>query len=584
MQTRSFLIVLLVALAWQPKPSQAAQAPRDMLLIGGGMRICAAASVRDCAETFAGFSPAQTPQIRFHFDETGVATATDPALWSSSPAAIAALAGPILRAVASEQVATLDEDDAIAAITNVCLPVAGSACNDGTAAHGALWWDKLLERERQGVLAALQVPDIDGAGVRRREGVNVHASRNPNAAQMLERFVALARRNGTARPRIAVVTAASADPFAVVDFYLEVFRQLGAEPVWWPLDAALAGVIEHGESCDRLETVRRAEMALPGRERVYPDLAVQQMEQCLARANLAQWPTQVDGVFFSGGDQSRLRTVFFTRDGKPNGIHRALATSFAAGSLVIAGTSAGSAVQSSRAMLSNGESRWALAHQAISGRAPEPGCTRAGRCGVGIPESALTYDAAGGLGLVPEAIIFDTHFSERGRELRLLAMLHDAAVSNGIGIDENSAVHLRWQAGTDTLVEALGASGAWLLRRASAGGDDGYLWVDAHYLATGSSAYLGSRGWRLDGDHRPVRRARLSAPADVLDAGAMRRFAWDFAAHGRRQSTFFNSVACGRATIKVMHSERTAAFAPLPPATHGSVAGVRIGLNRSQCE
>jgi cyanophycinase-like exopeptidase len=40
--------------------------------------------------------------------------------------------------------------------------------------------------------------------------------------------------------------------------------------------------------------------------------------------------------------------------------------------------------------------------------------------------------------------VFDTHFSERARELRLLRLLHQADAKLGIGVDETSVVPLIW--------------------------------------------------------------------------------------------------------------------------------------------
>ena len=89
------------------------------------------------------------------------------------------------------------------------------------------------------------------------------------------------------------------------------------------------------------------------------------------------------------------------------------------------------------------------------------GSTAAGlRPRAGCEEDALTY-SPDGLGLAP-GLVVDTHFFERARGLRLLQLLADSGAPRGLGIDETSAVYLRWH-GEAPLLRALGRSGAWLV-------------------------------------------------------------------------------------------------------------------------
>jgi cyanophycinase len=112
---------------------------------------------------------------------------------------------------------------------------------------------------------------------------------------------------------------------------------------------------------------------------------------------------KADVVFFSGGDQSKLGAVF--------GGSEFLETLRKRGDdIVIAGTSAGAAAMSSL-MITGGD-----------------------------PGSAISSGA--GLGLTP-GIVFDTHFSERGRLSRLFAMAAQDNRKTGIGLDENTAIVLK---------------------------------------------------------------------------------------------------------------------------------------------
>ena len=58
----------------------------------------------------------------------------------------------------------------------------------------------------------------------------------------------------------------------------------------------------------------------------------------------------------------------------------------------------------------------------------------------------LSYDEHGGLGFMPSSFLLDTHFSERGRESRLIRLLQDTrnmagiGATRGFGVDEDTAL------------------------------------------------------------------------------------------------------------------------------------------------
>jgi cyanophycinase len=133
------------------------------------------------------------------------------------------------------------------------------------------------------------------------------------------------------------------------------------------------------------------------------------------------------GLWFTGGDQSRITAVF--RPG-PRGAardteaYRATLDVLARGG-VIAGTSAGAAVMSDP-MITGGTSADALANGATWTDQPREGQ------GVGL---------APGLGYFPVGLT-DQHFLERGRLGRLVVALRETGVSTGFGVAENAALEV----------------------------------------------------------------------------------------------------------------------------------------------
>jgi cyanophycinase len=179
---------------------------------------------------------------------------------------------------------------------------------------------------------------------------------------LLERFVELC---GGDRARIVLVTTATDVPEEVLADYERVFRKLGADHV--------------------------SELWLRGRSDADGDDAV----------NLLSAAT---GVFFSGGDQAKLRTLVGSRTND-------VISARLGDGLVVAGTSAGAT---------------AMGRTMILG-------------GAGSDVSAAAVRTAPGLGLVPHALI-DMHFAERGRLPRLLSAVALDPEHLGIGLDENTGV------------------------------------------------------------------------------------------------------------------------------------------------
>jgi len=505
------LILLLLAAS---SGALAAPPPAELFLAGGALRTCSELAPRACAK--APDRPDRRLPAQYRVDDGGLSRALDPLLWQDRAGAPdRATLAAMLASARRDRAWSLD--DLEARLGRYC-PTA--TCRDAKRPYP---WDQLLDDERAAVLSALEVPQIVD-GVRREERALLAQSRQHEGVEVLRAFVAAAAaRAGGRKPRIAVVTASALDPFDPVDFYLDAFRELGAQAEWWPVDAALNAAVFEQRRCDGLDALRRERLKLSGRDRVYPELGAQQMRACLDPESITQVPASVQGIFFAGGDQWLHRRAFFDHEDRPNAWLKALDAAHGAGSVVVGGTSAGTAVQSGVAMVSNGTSAQALIGGARARIPIAPGCGRAGRCADGLHEDSLTYWPAGGLGLLPGWTI-DTHFSERGRELRLLILMHSADADFAMGVDETSAIHVTRREGL-LQFEALGAHGGWVFERLPADGS-GALEARVHYLAPGHRFELGSGGLKRVG--RPLAAPAPAAPnrgrmvTDALAPGALR--------------------------------------------------------------
>lgn len=429
------LLAVLLAL---PASLIAADGPR-MLLAGGALPVCAGASPEACVDG-AIPAPPQAPRLRL---DAGALARVASGWWHPHrrPQQAAVLAG--LR----QWLARIGERDLR---TEELGPELGAA------------WAPLAEFERQRVLDALEV----AAGA---ESVSLADSRADSGATIYRAFVAMAREvSGRAQPRVLVSTASSRDPYNAIAFYQEVFTQAGAQVRWLPLDQALrAAQRDPARDCARLDALRGERWGAQDRAHLHPERAQALEAACRDPRRLRAALDWADALFLNGGDQSFTRAAWFTADGQPSPELRQLRARLAAGSLVLGGTSAGTAVQAAAdgPMLVSGSALPRGAARAGTGLPPDPSCAAADACS-GVDPDALLVHPGGGLGSFWG--VLDTHFSERGREYRLARVLLDTPAVLGVGVDENTALRLD-RVGTGWRAQAIGQGGVTWLREIAPG-------------------------------------------------------------------------------------------------------------------
>jgi cyanophycinase len=137
-------------------------------------------------------------------------------------------------------------------------------------------------------------------------------------------------------------------------------------------------------------------------------------------SDLVEKINSMTGFFFGAGDQSRHVSCLRTEDGEDSPMLAAIRHAYECGA-VIAGTSAGTVFQSGRPMITDDE----------------------------------TYDAQGGFGLFSYGIL-DTHFTQRGREARLITFARKTGTQRAYGIDENTALVVRNADTPSVSMEVLG--------------------------------------------------------------------------------------------------------------------------------
>ncbi|MDX1539453.1 cyanophycinase [Arsukibacterium sp.] len=422
----------------------------SMLLMGGGLATCSSTSTRHCSNEDV-FSAAAKKHSLFQLSAEHLQAINSSGFWSEDRiieqqqtlAVLEFLRGQL----GSEPVS---ERELLRLWRGAEIEV------DGIWVSGRNVYAGLSSRELNFVLDQLEVPvmvsnDANRSNQRSREYADLANTKNNFTVELYQKFVAMAQQiaGDKRKPRILVVTASSRDPFAAVDFYTNLFAETGADVSWLPISAAYQAAWQGGDknSCAELDKHLAEQHGSYQRQRVYPDLMAQKLDFCQAgiKASLAQI-RRADGIFFNGGDQSLTLRALRLADGSASAELQQIERMLEAGQIVVAGTSAGTAVMSGGSyngqrtpMITNGDSYSAMQFGAFDLPAPAVGCDKDQSCSNGLAENHLTYSGTGGLGLFRWGVL-DTHFSERGRQGRLIRLLHDTQSRYGFGIDENTGL------------------------------------------------------------------------------------------------------------------------------------------------
>lgn len=271
----------------------------------------------------------------------------------------------------------------------------------------------------------------------------------PYGLSIYEEIVNLA--GGPEAAKIGVISTASSNPERSAGLYLEDFELLYGDTVdveWVPITR---------DDCASYKNNGNSAIAQQIRDR--------------------------NAFILTGGDQSFITDCFFNEDPvtasrTDTALLTALEEQFEAGA-VIAGTSAGTAVQPSAPMVTNGESYEGLRDGSFSF--------------IGSPpfDNTLYYNPLGGLGFFEYGLL-DSHFSERGRQGRIIRLAADLGIETAYGVDENTSLIVKDVGSDQVKFEVLGEGGVFMtdLAEATVGEKNG-TWtisnVQAAYLTEGDT-------------------------------------------------------------------------------------------------
>lgn len=311
--------------------------------------------------------------------------------------------------------------------------------------------------------------------------VDLNNSKSQASKQLLYEFIQQAelKRKPDEILKIGFLTSSARDPYSAVGYYQQIFEQAARhlsdkpfEVYWLPLDKTLSQALEiqaEGmDGCGNLEALRRQNQVFNAKAR-YPELVQQQTELCEKPDQLTELFSKAHGIFINGGDQRRTLSIFRDSHNQDTLFKTLIADRLQNNQLILAGTSAGAAVQSGGVfnnrpipMITGGTSEAALIRGAFA-LPPAPfGCEKDGNCPYGLIEDDLTYESRGGLGTFVPGIL-DTHFSERDRHARLTVLTAASRTRFGFGIDENTGLLVNTHNSGNIKMTVIGENGVFVI-------------------------------------------------------------------------------------------------------------------------
>lgn len=471
----------------------------DLMLMGGGLSICSSMQPQHCRTPLP--ADAAKSSHRYVVSTEAIQRIAQSTLWSEPRQLLRSQLVLLLRQLQQAAPGELNESDLLSALrAQSFTPVAA-----GQATTGAAVVAELTDAEFDFILDQLEVLQLNAdSGQRLTERVYPALSKDPFSLELYQEFIRqAAKRKKASKPKVLLLAASGRDPFAAVDFYLDLFRQLGADASWLPLNAAYQASLQPANGCANFSQQLARLHGSYQRSAVYPDLMAQQLAFCQqGEAAALALIRQADGIFINGGNQSLTYLALKTPTGEDSAALALIRQQISAGQLIMAGSSAGTAVQAGGSylgqptvMISNGQSETALLQGAVAAPAPLPGCSRNQSCGAGLSERSLTYQVQGGLGLFPWGVL-DTHFSERGREGRLLTLVAATGARFGFGIDEATALLVRSDQAQQGQFRVLGREGVYVAERGvdSAFQAGKFLKMQSHYFGREDEFSLSQTG------------------------------------------------------------------------------------------
>lgn len=295
----------------------------------------------------------------------------------------------------------------------------------GSTIKGRDFWFNLFEFEQRNIFDLLEQKQATRYGKRLATEVNFKETRNWVAKKAWQTFFRDAQKiaGKKRKPRVVFVTGGARDPYAQVDYYQELFKALGFDAQWLPINAALQSIHNSAAGqCDKLAEQLLKKQGSYRREVLYSDLFSQQQAVCKKPQKILDLLRKADALFFADANPLLLAQAFHNANNQPTELLKKTQQMLEKGQLLVAAQ--GRAVNAlvggeNNATILSGEGAQVFEQQEMVVNNSAEVCSIGMDCLSAVESRELSYMTSGVLNLFKLGTI-DTQTVKKGRQPRLI--------------------------------------------------------------------------------------------------------------------------------------------------------------------
>ncbi|ATC93795.1 secreted protein [Pseudoalteromonas tunicata] len=331
-------------------------------------------------------------------------------------------------------------------------------------------WSGLFEFEKNNLFDLLEQKQSNRSAKRLKTEVDLASTENETAMLAYQAFYQQAKQvaGSKRKPRVAFVTGGNRDPYQKVDYYYELFNQLGFEAIWLPLDAAMQTVMSvkdyDNNACDSLSQLQVQKLASFRRDILYPDLFNQQLTLCKKKEGLINELKRADAIYIADGSPLLTSHAFYTPTGEPSVELLKIKEMLANNQLIVGVEGQTVNMLASQNVILSGEGVQTFVEPTTAIFNASEACNLGVDCISLEAERTLTYLNQGILDLFPYGIL-DNQITSLARETRLLKTAYATKTRFAFGLEKQTAVSIaieHSEKGDSLNLEVIGRGGIWV--------------------------------------------------------------------------------------------------------------------------
>lgn len=331
-------------------------------------------------------------------------------------------------------------------------------------------WSNLFEFEKQNLFDLLEQKQSTKSGKRLNTAVDIKSTNNQSAILAYKAFykAASAVSGKKRKPRIAFITGNDRDPYKNVDYFQNLFEQLGFEADWLAIDSAMQTALVAKQydltSCDSLEEFQIKKLASYRRKVLYPDLFKQQVSQCKKKDAFIDTLKKSDALFIADGSPLLAFHSFYLPTGGKSELLKKVEEMLMQKQIILGFEGSSIHGLSNKSTIFSGDGLQVMLTPSTVMSSGNEACNLGLDCIALESEKNLGYLNSTVFNMFPWGV-FDTQTSSLARQPRLIKTAIETDNRFAFGLDKGTSVAIsrsKNENGETVKFDVLGKGGFWI--------------------------------------------------------------------------------------------------------------------------